>query len=308
MYKTIILSLLTLLIYSSLSGQDESIYDRQISVISADKNKPVSFAYLIISSLNRNLIFTSDEAGKCNIRFENSTASDSVTVTCIGYNPTKILLSSVKDIILLEPIDYKINEIVVKPTKTKRIKLGNLANYTFRSTSAFGFGSQKVNYIPNNGITGKIKSIRYYMQELSIKDSKYRPFRVRIYEKKENSDSVGCDLLKKELIVMLPRREENWLDVDISQFDISFPSDGIFVGLETLSAEYYLRNGYIKSTTIIKGRYNISNTLSIGCTYDKSPRPSIQTWDYYSPSTGWAQLGRGFIPIIQIIVETKKKY
>jgi hypothetical protein len=308
MSKVIVLILLTLILHSALSGQEKGIYDRQIGINSSDNNKPVSFAYVIISSPDRNLIFVSDENGKCKIQFDNYAASDSVLVTCIGYKNSKVLLSSIKDVIFLDPTDYKINEIVVKPAKTRLIKLGNFANITFRSSN-FIFGSQKVNYIPNNGITGRILRIRYYMHDFFEKEFKYRPFRVRIYGKTENSDSVGSDLLKKELIVMLPRSEGNWLDVDISQFNISFPSNGIFVGLEVLPAEYYLRNGYIKTKTITIDHHNLPNSVSIGCTYDKSSRPHIQTWDYFNPTTGWTQkYNRGFIPLIQIIVETKKKY
>ena len=308
MSKVIVLILLTLILNSALSGQENGVYDRQIRINSADKNKPVSFAYVIISSPDRNLIFVSDENGKCKIQFDNYAASDSVLVTCIGYKNTKVLLSSIKDVIFLDPTDYKINEIVVKPAKTRLIKLGNLANTTFRSTN-FAFGSQKVIYIPNNGITGKILRIRYYMHDFFEKEFKYRPFRVRIYGKKENSDSVGSDLLKKELIVMLPRDEGNWLEVDISQFNISFPSNGIFVGLEIMPAEYYLRNGYIKTKTVLRDHYNRINSVSIGCTYDKSSRPDIQTWNYFAPSIGWTQkYNGGFIPLIQIIVETKEKY
>jgi hypothetical protein len=76
-----------------------------------------------------------------------------------------------------------------------------------------------------------------------------------------------------------------------------------------MPAEYYLGNGYIKTKTILRDHYNKINSVSIGCTYDKSSRPKIQTWDYYAPSIGWTQkYNRGFIPLIQIIVETNKKY
>jgi hypothetical protein len=309
MSKVIVLILLTLILHSALSGQEKGIFDRQIGINSFDKNKPVSFAYVIISSPDRNLIFVSDEYGKCKIQFDNCTASDSALVTCIGYKNSKVLLSSIKDVIFLEPTDYKLNEIVVKPAKSRLIKLGNLANIAI-SSYQIGFKGQKVIYIPNSGITGKIISIRYYMHDFLEKEFKYRPFRVRVYEPQKNSDSVGTDLLKKELIAMLPRKEGNWIEVNISQWNILFPSNGIFVGLEVMPAEYYLRNGYIKTETILMDHHhNRTNSLSIGCTLKNRSKLDIQTWDYFNHTTGWTQkYSKDFFPLIQIIVETNKKY
>jgi hypothetical protein len=285
--------------------QDSNVFSRQIHVISTNKRIPVPYAYVIISSSNRNLVFATDEFGIGNIHFDNYSTSDSILVSSIGYKTFKSLLSKIEDEICLELIEYKINEVIIRPVKTKTLKLGNLANNAIGSFQ-IPFNGKKVLFIPNEGITGKIKTIRYYMHDLSNKEFKYRPFKVILYNRDSISGMVGTNLLKKDLIVMLPRKEGNWIDVAISQSNIMFPQSGIFVGLEVMPYNYYLKNGYIKSMTVLENDHNRVNSLSIGTTFKRHSNLDIQPWDYFTPLEGWTQrYESNHFPLIQITIETK---
>jgi hypothetical protein len=304
MIKRAVLSLMTfLLIISAITGQDKNEFSRQISVLSSDAKKQVPGAYVTISTINNKLIFCTDEDGKVTIHYKNYALSDSMLVTCIGYKNYKANISNLIDAIYLDPIDYKLNEVLIKPKKIKHTKLGNLALATIRS-SQISFGCQKVLFIPNEGISGKISTIRYYMHDFSNKEFKFRPFKVRIYEPDSITGKVGNDILKNEIIAVLPRSEGNWVEINISQFNIMMPDNGVFIGLEVLPYEYYLSNGYITSRSIPFNKTQRVNSLSIGSTVKKHSKLDIQNWDYFTPSKGWIQIpNHDMLPLIQIIVE-----
>lgn len=294
-----------LLVFSiSLSGQ-ETLYKQSIKVLSKENNETVPFAYLIITSQNRKLMFSTDANGEAFIQYNNPTMLDSIFVSSIGYENNNFLLSTVKDVILIKQKTYGFNEVVVKPAKTKRIKLGNKAGLGIKSCQ-ISFDTQLVLYIPNDGTNGKIQRIRYYMMSNCVEGSKYIPFRVRVYAKEECSDSVGVDLLNEELIVMLPRVDNNWLDVDISHFNISFPPTGVYIGLEVQSLDFYLKNGYIESKHVyVKSlKTVVVNSPSIGFTNYRKAESGMQTWNYNPYFGGWNQkLYKDHCLLIQILVE-----
>lgn len=291
------------LVLSTISGQENVEFSRQIRVLSTDKNKQVPGAYIIISSSNTKLIFSSDEFGQATIRYKNYSLSDSVLITCIGFRSFRAKISNVSDSIYLDPVDYKLNEVLIKPKNLKHIKLGNLASIAI-SSSQIGFGYQKVLFIPNTGIIGKVTMIRYFMHDLANKEFNFRPFRVRIYEPDRITGKVGPDILKNEVIAVLPRNVGNWIEIDLSPFNVMMPNAGIFVGLEVLPYEYYSSNGYVSSRSIPLNKTQRLNSLSIGSTKNRNTKLDIQTWDYFTPSKGWIQIpNHKLFPLIQIIVE-----
>lgn len=306
--RTLYFLIITLGFLTNLSGQD-NIFQWHGIILSESDSKEIPFAHCIIKPLNKPfLLFISGDKGDVTIKYYNYSKNDSIFITCIGYKTYKNTISSIKDTLFLSPESYIINEVTVVPKKSKLKTLGNKASFTIRSSQLL-FNFCKVIYIPNeDSLTGKIIKIRYYMHDFLDSEFQYRPFNVKLFKTDENSDLPGAELLKDELIVMLPRNKGKWLEVDISHFNIEFPEQGIFVGLEALSEEFYLSNGYITSSTINDGRLkNRINSLSIGYTAKKYTNSNIVSWDYNPYYYGWTKKhmkNRYFL--IQIIVKTYK--
>lgn len=68
------------------------------------------------------------------------------------------------------------------------------------------------------------------------------PFKVTLYSIDSISKLPSKRLLNKSIIIQ--KEKKNNLEIDISEYDIDFPISGIFVSIETLSAEFYVKKGF----------------------------------------------------------------
>jgi len=245
-------------------------------------------AHVRVISEGRVFLFAADNIGKVIISYYKPTSDDSVLVTSIGYKPLSLSMREFQKTseIQLESDIYSLNEVVItteKRKKQKTFRLGNTAPFAIGSSSG-SFGRQMMLLIKHENITGKIIKIRYYMKDPPNSDGwRLRPFRVRIYDLDTLNNIPGNDLLKEILIVSL--KKGNWLEVDISDYNIQLPNKGVFVGMEILPAEYYLSNNII--THITSGKNNAFNSVSIGYTLRlKKSKTSFESWVFY-PHAGW---------------------
>lgn len=288
---------------NSIQGQEIKL-DKILLVISSTDNKPVPYAHFYIHSQSKYLLFISDSYGRLAIHTDVDHQIDTVSVSCIGYEIKKAILSNIRDTVYLKPTVYEIGEVIVSPKKLKKISIGNKALTTIMSTS-ISFGKQRALHIPLEDLEGEIQSVRYFMHSFfkRSKDFAHWPFRVRLY-KEDSNRGVGEDLLKEELIVMLPRGEGKWLEVDLTPFHLSLPEKGIFVAIEVLPSEFYIKNGYVKSELLDGGWIN---SLSIGITNFKHTKLDIQTWDYNPDFGGWNQkYCKDHYLLIQLVAITNK--
>jgi hypothetical protein len=289
MRLTITLSLIIpVILFVSFSAKAQtSNYQWSGQVVSKEESG-VEFANIQINSGDRRYLFTSDEKGFLSINYNTYSSNDTVTISSIGYATRRLPCSdlSQQKEIRLEKEVYQIGEVVVVPKKVKLVKLGNLSSFTFRSWQ-ISFDEQLAIYIPNKGIDGKIIAVRVYMISHASPDWKYRPFRLRLYD---GSKIVGEELIKEEVIASLKPKRNHWVDIDVSQFNLTFPKNGVVVAIQAMSKEFYMQNGYIKSAYIkSSGTYNRINSISIGWTTRGKSDPDIQYWLYYNEVTGWTQ-------------------
>lgn len=284
MKKGFLIVILILRIIDTWAQDRSLVWNGQVV---SKQEKGIEFVNVQIKSGSTRYLFTTDEQGYLSILYNNVSIEDSVSITCIGYKTQKIscnTLNTLKQIKLEEDV-YLIGEVVVTPQKVKLVKFGNLRNFTFRS-SQISFDNQSAIYIPNTGIDGKIMSVRVYMIDYASHDWKYRPFRVRLYD---GTQIVGKELIKEEVIASLKPNKNHWVDIDISQLDLSFPKSGVVVAIQALSKEYYLKNGYIKSETIRSHGKDRINSISIGWASDGGSDSKLQSWMYINKVTGWTQ-------------------
>jgi len=305
MKKIVVIIVLGMFIFSSSIFSQES-FSWKGKIVSFETSDFLPGAYIKVISNKRSFLFASDSQGDIEVFYINPTSSDSVLISYMGYK--KLLVSKEvafrNEVIKLHEDVITLNDVFVRPQKLKKIKLGNTALFT-PFTARGGFGHQKVLYIPNNGVNGKIIKIRYFMTDPmmhGVNGSKSYPFRVRLYGKDTINNIIGEDLLKENLIVSL--NKGNWLEVDLSSYNIKIPKSGVFVGIEMLASEYYLSNKIITKKEI--GKHRTLNTVSIGITKrSKNSQKEFESWDYYSSYIGWTRkFCKELDYLINIIVST----
>ncbi len=277
--------------------------------IKTTNNKKVEFANIQVKTKGSYYLFVADNKGYAEIKYPQYHVTDSVVISSIGYKTKAISCAELKQkkIVMLEKEIYNIDEVVVKPIKYKTIKLGNKNWFTIRS-SQISFNFQSGIYIPNDkNIKGKLTTVRVYMHSFFHKNWKYRPFRLRLFEGKY---PFKKEITQDTIIASLKTKRGHWVNIDVSNFNIELPKNGIFVVVEALSFEYYKKNGYITHSCIDGG---VTNSISIGATGGPKTRDKVICYDRYNGNEAhliqlkkWKQTDKNWYYLIQIKVKCRK--
>jgi hypothetical protein len=190
-------------------------------------------------SINRRSYYQTNFKGFVNIDRSLINNNDTIRITCIGYRPIEIPVSlnhAFPDFIRLSFLVKALSEVKIGYRKSADIIVGtelksHLTLGTARENSLY------VKYIPNDTkINGVITSINYQIND-NIHGIEL-PFKVRLFRKSKDNPFPAEELIKDTIIVYNPQRKTT-LSVDITKYNISMPDDGVMVGFETLSPEYY---------------------------------------------------------------------
>lgn len=120
--------------------------------------------------------------------------------------------------------------------------LSELGYYKGWSTT---FSSEYATYISNEEkIIAKIKSIKIELMKghWQKREALYMPFKVNLY----TIDTI-TKMPQKKIIdegILIKKDKSNEIEVDISEYDLDFPQNGIFVSVDILSSDYYYNNGF----------------------------------------------------------------
>jgi hypothetical protein len=285
-----LLCIQVLLFQSLLIIGQEPAFWWQGKIISQKLQEPVPYASLKVISENNTYAFVADENGEAEIWSTKIKPSDSVTISSIGYKPFKsTCLDLLKNqSITLEPATYALDEVVVTPSKINTVRIGNLAKFSLNAFTA-DYGEILALYIPANGVKGKIRKLRFYMHDIISQDYIYLPFRVRLYACDTITRAAGKDLLKEYLVASLKKNKGNWVEVDISSFNITLPEEGVVVGAQILPKNYYIAKKYFSRDNVVveflKG--HSANVPSFGSTSSlvESKQGIISLG--YTNSDGW---------------------
>ena len=218
-------------------------------IIEIEKSKPLSFATIEIKSLAIGTY--TDIGGDFTISVPEKNQNDTVYFYALGYEKKKMIINKLVNseniTIELKQKDFNIKEVKVKLKKIKVIKLGIKQKKPWRYQVTNIFGAQYGHYIRNkDNLSGFVKSVSFYIAEVGHTDA---PFRIRIYKHDKNKNCPGEDILNENLIVQ-NKNGAGWFTIDISDYYIRFPNDGMHVMMEWIYTDdkyYYYKKG-IKSS------------------------------------------------------------
>ena len=225
--------ILLTLINFSLSAQIKGIVKDSVS------GKPIPYVNIWVE--NENIGATSEENGTFEIKISDT--SKTLIISVRGYETKKISTSN-SDNIVLKPIIYQLEDIVIfKPKNTKEIEIGDSKKRFYLpepQTIPWIFGRK---FTAEDSEIKFIKNIIYYTNSEVEKGI----FRVRIYSI-GNDGIPNEDILSNEILVEVKKGKHKTI-VDLLKYKIEIPNEGIIVAFESLLID---QNKYMQSGINIK--------------------------------------------------------
>ncbi|OSY87903.1 hypothetical protein WH52_07625 [Tenacibaculum holothuriorum] len=223
---------LFLLISFSIQSQTILLKGKLIGEVSKE---PVVYAN--ISFLEKNKGISSDEEGSFSLEIDKELLQERVHISCLNYNDTIVLASDLQNKILkLKPKNIELEEVVL----TKKVEREFVVDKYRRKDIKSGFGARQRNpwivtkyFKPNkkHENTPYVKNVIVYFT--SITGRRKSKFRIRLFKIDSITGNPSDDIIKENIIAH-SRVRDGKVEIDVSKYNIEFPEEGFFVGLERL--------------------------------------------------------------------------
>ena len=202
-----------------------------------DAQTKAPIPYVNLSILNTLKGTSTDESGFYFFDVPEVFLEKSMHISALGYEDRRVVLKEIKD---SESIDLKesvfeLDEVVIADELGNTEILNPISSYSITS----GFTSSATPwvlalYFPNIGERQKVvDKVVVYFQDPEDTDKKEAKFRLRIYDVDPHTGTPGNDLLRQSLILNSPANAA-FLSIDLSEYQIVAPRDGVYIGLEWL--------------------------------------------------------------------------
>ena len=242
-------------------------------IIDAETKEPLPYANIVLLSKNKGV--TTNEEGLYSFDIKGET-KDFLLISYLGYTTQKIslkqFLGTVNNELNIELSENSsmIDEVVlhVKKAKYTSSKKIGVDKQLFKFGVSVPFGFEQCVLIKNPSFQeGKVNELVLFLKKRENHQYEVLPtfFRVKFYEYDVRYKRPG-KLLSYEQIILKPENKTQKVRVDLKEYYIKYPKEGIGVGIETFNP--------------IKRRDSKTMYLTSPClrfTYDKEPL----TWQSY---------------------------
>ncbi|MDG2194115.1 MAG: carboxypeptidase-like regulatory domain-containing protein [Polaribacter sp.] len=239
---------LLLLLISAQSFCQQVVLKGQV----LNKRTKAPVAYVNLSFLKRNIGISSTEDGTFTLEIDNKQLNQKVHVSCLNYKDTIVVAKELQyKPLYLTPKNYELKEVVISKKLDREFEIDKFRRKDLKS----GFGGTKGNpwivakYFRYEDVyknTPYLKNVTVYFTSLVLR--KRARFRIRFFKINEITGEPSEDLIKDDVIVNI-KKIHGKIKVAISKFDIEFPKEGFFVGLERLHIPY----NFYKTTYTMQG-------------------------------------------------------
>src|SRR5574343_56700 len=189
--------------------------------------EPIPFVNIWVE--NENIATTSEIDGSF---FLETKPEKNIIFSILGFEKKIIKASQVSNV-FLKPATFDLKEVVILNKKeTKQIEIGNIKNTTFQ---AFDNGPKvEAKFFPYDKLYSKTRFIK---QVTIFTDSRIDSATIKLHFYKVDKDGApGEELLTKDYIVTLKKGVIKH-KFNLSQYDLEFPKNGLFVAYEKLLIE-----------------------------------------------------------------------
>ncbi len=235
--------------FISLTAFSQTIQFKS-SIIDKETKEPV--AYANISFLESDRGISSNEDGTFSLEIDKKMLKDKVHISCLNYKDTIVNAFALQNKNLtMQSKNEVLNEVVISKKVDKEFVIDNYKRKNIKST--FG-GSQSSPWIVAKYFKYKKEYDKTpYLKEIivyfgSMLGRKKSKFRIRLFKIDKDSGKPSEDLTR-ENIIAFSRKVDGKVKINVFKYDIEFPKEGFFVGLERIHIPYnfyeytYTKNG-----------------------------------------------------------------
>lgn len=206
-----------------------------------DTHTKAPIPYVNLSILNTLKGTSTDEKGHFFLDIPEVFLEKQVHISALGYEDHIMEVKTLKEAgkIFLKEAVFELEEVVISDELGNSEILNPISSYSVTS----GFTSSSTPwvlalYFPNIGAKQKmVDKVMIYFQEMINTSRSDAKFRLRIYKVDPDTGAPAEDLLRENVILNAPI-DSSHVSVDLAEFQILAPRDGIYIGLEWLFIPY----------------------------------------------------------------------
>lgn len=154
-----------------------------------------------------------------------------IKLTCIGYENFEVSKNKIiNDTLLLNPTVYPLKEIVI--TSNKKEEFINLGYIKSKRKARLGAikGMKICTFIANPFHEPKL--IHSFLFKIHNDNDTKLGFKLHLFENDTLTNKPGKELLQQDIIIILEGKSNKDIEHDVSSYNIDFPAQGAFVGIE----------------------------------------------------------------------------
>lgn len=230
-----------------------------------DNNKNISYVHIYFK--NAKIGTVTDSVGYFSIdeKLLKNNFKDTIIFSCIGYEKKEIPISTFINYnrhsnVIIKQNTIFLEEILIKPRESTIYKFG-YDNLKSSMLTIYGRpGKCLIVKIKNeeNKKNGIIKSISFQVKNNNSMIN--NRLRVRFFYQ-ENEKFIFFDYFKEEQIIISDFSKKR-ITIDISKYNIPFPQEGVYVGLEWIEPEGVFNKLNVEYYPGIKCTSKLENNLT----------------------------------------------
>jgi hypothetical protein len=215
--------------------------NKNIVVVDSLNKIPIQFVKII--NIETNEVYVSKINGKFSI--DNKISNNNYYTDCNGYENKKFEIKNLSDTLFLKKSEIRLRDVKYTNNKNESIELGNHRDKA--KTSKINFEYKKNNiyavFIKNTENTiDYIKKIIFKLKKSNSNIVYIRPY-VFSVDKFNNPFQE----ITNNNIVFEVKNNTNIVEIDVSDFNIEFSENGIFLGFELINDSKSIKIGIGKS-------------------------------------------------------------
>jgi hypothetical protein len=216
---------LSLLLLVNFNCFAQEFYIKDVTTL-----KIISFANVMVFN-GKEMVQGSYSSEEGKIAINKNRPYDKIIVSCLGYENLEVFKNQISnDTLLLTPTVYPLNEVVIKTNKKEDIiSLGYAKSK--RKVEYTAIKGMKICTFIHNPLNEK-KQIRSFLFKIYNYNNTKLGFKLHLFEKDTISNLPGKELLEQDIIVILEGKSRKLIEHDVNVYNIEFPAEGAFVGIE----------------------------------------------------------------------------
>jgi hypothetical protein len=233
--------------------------------------EPIAYVSILVENKEIGTTTALDGSFEINSKLETN---DNLLFSIIGYGISKVKISNCSNVLLVSK-SITLQEVIIKSQPIKKIEqlVGNAkkSNIYFSFPSYPIMISKKFEFKSDYKKTPFLKKIKV----ITTTEIEGVTFKLRLFKIDSLTQLPNESLLNEEIIVKVKRKGKYINEIDLSNYNIEFPKDGLVVGIENIliidnlnTFRYKNSENVVKYTEYYEPTILLNNTNENSYMYD----------------------------------------